>query len=65
MGVYIRMALYIGASFIAGLGYASFDQETGDLYVNIDDITVMVTSALTIATTWLVGRFRKKRGGST
>lgn len=59
------MMLYAASAFIAGMGWASFDDTAGTLTVNIDDIAVMLGSAATFAGTFFASRWAKSRGGKT
>lgn len=65
MGLLIRMVLYAASAFIAGLGWASFDDTTGTLSVNVDDLAVILGGALTFVGTFISSRIVKRRGGKT
>ena len=65
MALAIRMILYAASAFIAGLGWASFDETAGTITVNIDDIVTIIAGALTFAGTFVASRFAKAKGGKT
>lgn len=65
MALAIRMILYAASAFIAGLGWASFDETAGTLTVNIDDLAVIFGSAVTFVGTFIASRLAKARGGKT
>ncbi|UWR36134.1 hypothetical protein [Sulfitobacter sp. W074] len=65
MALAIRMILYAASAFIAGLGWASFDEAAGTITVNIDDIVTIIAGALTFAGTFIASRLAKARGGKT
>jgi len=65
MALAIRMILYAVSAFIAGMGWASFDEGAGTLTVNLDDFATIIAGAVTFAGTFLWSRFAKARGGKT
>lgn len=65
MGLAIRMILYAASAFIAGLGWASFDDTAGTLTVNIDDLATIVGGVLTFVGTFFASRWAKAKGGKT
>ena len=65
MGLAIRMILYALGAGAAGAGLGSFDNETGNLTVNLDDLAVVIGGALTFAGTFVASRVAKARGGKT
>jgi hypothetical protein len=65
MGLYIRMAIYFIAPFIAGLGFASYNPDAGTLTVNLDDLAVVLGGIATFIGTFWAGRVAKARGGKT
>lgn len=65
MGLFIRMALYVAASFIAGLGWAEYDSGAGTLTINLEQLAIAATSLLTVIGTFLAGRWGKRKGWKT
>ena len=65
MALAIRMILYAVSAFIAGMGWASFDEGAGTLTVNLDDIATIAAGAVTFAGTFIASRWAKARGGKT
>lgn len=65
MSLAIRMILYALSAFIAGMGWASFDEGAGTLTVNLDDLVTVIAGALTFAGTFIASRIAKARGGKT
>lgn len=65
MLLYVRMALYFLGGWLSGLGFASFDEGTNDLTVNLDDFAVFMSGVLINVGTFIWSRIVKARGGKT
>lgn len=65
IGLALRIVLYAAGGWIANMGYASFEESSGDLTVNLDDLAVMFGGFATTAGTLIISRWGKARGWKT
>lgn len=65
MFLFVRMIVYVAASFIGGYHFAVFDENSMTLTINLEQLTILLVSLLTVIITWVSGRFHKRRGGAT
>lgn len=66
MFLYLRMLLYLVSGIWAGnADFVVFDQATGDLTVNMDDLGHFLSGLAGFAVTWIASRWAKARGGAT
>lgn len=65
MGLFIRMAIYAFSAFVGGYGFATFDENSMTLTINLEQLTILLTSGATFLGTYIAGRIAKARGGKT
>lgn len=65
MGLFIRMLLYAASAFLGGYGFATFDENTMTLTINLEQLAILLGTGATFVGTYVVGRIAKARGGKT
>lgn len=65
MALFIRMTLYFLFAAVAGQGIGMFDAESGDLTINVENLTDLLVGVVGYASTFVAGRWAKARGGLT
>lgn len=65
MGLFIRMVLYAVLPFIGGLGFATFDENSMTLTINVEQLTILLGTGASFLATFIAGRFAKSKGGTT
>lgn len=63
--LYLRMFLYLVFGTLAGQGIVIFDNETGTVSFNIEDIMLLASGLLGYIGTFYASRVAKARGGHT
>jgi hypothetical protein len=65
IGLFIRMALYLGGAFVAGQGWATFNPDAGTLTIALDPLVEVLAGFAVFGGTFAASRLVKKRGGTT
>ena len=65
MTLFIRMGLYFVFGNLAALGYLHFDQVTGIVTIEVNNLAPTLIGVAGYAGTFVWSRVAKKRGGAT
>ena len=65
MTLFIRMGLYFIFGNLAALGYLDFDQITGTVTIEVNNLAPTLIGVAGYAATFVWSRIAKKRGGAT
>jgi hypothetical protein len=65
MGLVIRMLLYALSMFLSGYGFASFDESSMTLTINLEQLAIVLGGLATFVGTFIAGRWAKAKGGVT
>ncbi len=65
IGLFIRMALYLGGAFVAGQGWATFNPDAGTLTIQLDPLVEVLAGLAVFGGTFAASRVVKKKGGKT
>ena len=61
----IRMALYPIFGALAGAGFVAFDDATGDVALNLEQLATVLAGFVGVGLTWLWSRVAKRKGLAT